>query len=280
MNPQTLNDYFDKLLPPTIALLVTAFISVVIGIYLEKFKVRLVQLKYRLFFNALGTTIQNEFWGNIEVRYMGRQTNHLSFITIDLTNDSNVDLENVNVDIWVDQESQILGHNGFYSESGNMILLEQEYYNQLQQVIQRNKDDSEQAAIDPNHVKPNQLTNETSWILSNKKFRLPIFNRHTSIQLNLLTENFKGKVPQVRVSVLHKSVKLVTQDDKSAEEKKLGINMIIWGLVFFVAGSWFVHNSYPQSTAPIIILVILGVLYLVFGLLIYRLIKFIKYLLA
>ena len=269
----------EKLIPPTIALLITAFISVIIGIYLEKFKARLVQLKYRLFFNPLGTTIQNEFWGNIEVHYKGRQTNHLSFVTVDLSNDSNIDLENVNVDAWVDQDSQILGHNGFYEESGNSILLEQGYYAYFMQVIHRNQNDLE-AQIDPDHITPTQLTNEINWVLTNKKFHLPIFNRHTSIRLNLLTENFKGKEPLVRISVLHKSVKLVTQADKSAEDKKLGINMIIWGLLIFILGTWLVQKRYSDSTTPLIIVGILGVLYLVFGLLVYKLIKFIKYLLA
>jgi len=280
MDPQSINEYLEKLLPPTIALLITALISVVIGIYLEKFKARLVFLKYRLFFNALGTTIQNEFWGNIQVSYMGRQTNHLSFVTVEMSNDSNNDLENVNIDLWVDQDSQFLGHNGFYDEGGNSILLEQKYYAYYTQVLQRNDDDLELRAINPDHITPIQLSNEINWILTNKKFHLPIFNRHTSIRINLLTENFKGKTPQVRVSVLHKSVKLVTQKDKSEEEKRLGINMIIWGLLAFIFGTWIVQRHYSDATIPIIIVGVIGVLYLVFGLLVYRLIKFVKYLLA
>ena len=216
IDTQTLNENLEKLIPPTIALLITALLSVFIGIYLEKFKARMVQLKYRLFFNPLGTTIQNEFWGNIEVRYKGRQSSHLSFVTVDMSNDSNIDLENVNVDIWVDQDSKILGHNGFYDESGNSILLEHGYYTYFMQVNQRNEEDLQMAQIDTDHITPNQLTNEINWTHTNKKFHLPIFNRHTSIRLNLLTENFKGKTPQLRVSVLHKSVKLVTEQENES----------------------------------------------------------------
>jgi hypothetical protein len=280
MDPQSINEYLEKLIPPTIALIITALISVVIGIYLEKFKARLVLLKYRLFFNALGTTIQNEFWGNIEVLYMGRHTNHLSFITVEMSNDSNRDLENVNIDVWVDQDSQFLGHNGFYDEGGNSILLEQGYYTYFTQVNQRYQEDLKLREADPEHVTPTQLANEINWVLTNKKFHLPIFNRHTSIKINLLTENFKGVTPQLRVSVLHRSVKLVTQKDKAEEDKRLGINMIIWGLLAFIIGTWIVQKQYSGATTPIVIVGILGVLYLFFGLLVYRLIKFIKYLLA
>ncbi len=276
MDPQTINEYLEKFIPSTMSLLITALISVIIGLYLEKFKSRLVFLKYRLLFNSLGTTIQNEFWGNIEVHYRGRKTNHLSFVTIELTNDSNVDLENVNIDTWVDTDSQMLGHDGYYDETGNVILLEQGYYNYYTQVIQRNQEDIEYRNANPDHITPLQLTNEIKWILSNKKFNLPIFNRHTSIRINLLIENFKGEVPDVKVSVLHKSVKLITQRDKAEEEKRLGINMIIWGLIVFIASCIIVQRFYLNSTAPIIIVGIIGSIQLLIGLIIYRLIQLIK----
>ncbi|MCE7058145.1 hypothetical protein LZF95_25910 [Algoriphagus sp. AGSA1] len=280
MDPHTINEYLEKMMPPTIALLITALISVIIGLYLEKFRARLVFLKYKLLFNSLGTTIQNEFWGNIEVSYRGRQTNHLSFVTVEMTNDSNVDLENVNIDVWVDADSQMLGHDGYYNESGNIILLEQGYYNYYTQIIQRNQEDMDSRNADPAHVTPLQLTNEINWILTNKKFHLPIFNRHTSIRINLLTENFKGQTPQIKVSVLHKSVKLITQRDKAEEDKRLGINMIVWGLIVFIVASFAIQRFYIDATIPIIIIGIIGVLQLFIGLLIYRLIRFIKQMLS
>lgn len=233
-----------------------------------------------MLFNSLGTTIKNEFWGNIEVRYMGRETKHLSFVTIEMSNDSNVDLENVNIDIWVDQESQLLGHEGFYNESGNSILLEGNYYEFYTQVLQRNQQDTESREKNSSHITPSQLSNDINWITTNKKFHLPIFNRHTSIKLNLLTENFKGETPKVNVSVLHRSVKLVTQRDKAEEEKRLGINMIVWGLVAFIFGAFIVQRQYPNSTIPIVIVGIAGILYLFFGLLIYRLIQLVRNLLT
>ncbi|SJN48212.1 hypothetical protein FM107_16805 [Sphingobacterium sp. JB170] len=45
MDPQTINEYLEKFIPSTMALLITALISVIIGLYLEKFKSRLVFLK-------------------------------------------------------------------------------------------------------------------------------------------------------------------------------------------------------------------------------------------
>lgn len=280
MEPQTLNEYFEVFFPPTVALLITAFISVFIGLYLEKFKTRLVFLKYKLYFNALGTTIQNEFWGNIEVLYKGRQTNHLNFVTIEISNESNVDLENVNIDVWVDQESQILGHDANYIENGNIILLENNYYALYSDVLRKNQQDIEEKEKNKNHITPTQLINEVNWILTNKKFHLPILNRRNSIRINLLIENFKGEIPNVKVSVLHKSVKLVTQRDKAEEEKRLGINMIVWGLLIFWISAWFIHQNQLGSTASIILTVIIGSIQLLIGLVIYRVINLIRNILS
>jgi len=280
MDVPTINEYLEKLLPPTIALIFTSIIGLVIGIYLEKFKVRLVYLKYKLFFNSLGTTVQNEFWGDIEVVYRGRNANHLNFVTAEIYNDSNIDLQNVNVDIWVDGKSLILGHEALYNEAGNAIYLEQSYYDLYSQVLQRNQDDMIAKEQNPEHVTPIQLTNEVSWVLTNKKFHLPILNRHTSIKVNLLLENFNGQIPQVRLSILHKSVKLVTQRDKAEQEKRLGINMILWGLIFYILISLFVLKQFPESSVPIILIGIAGVLYLVVGFFIYRIIKYIKRILS
>lgn len=270
----------EKLLPPTIALLITGIISLIIGIYLEKFKSRLTLLKYKLFFHPLATATQHSYWGNIAVYYNNRQTNHLSFVTVDISNDSNTDLENVNIDIWVDPNSQILGQSGFYEQTGNAILLEQQHFNYFQQVIQRYEHDEQLKQNNPDHVRPNQLQNEINWILTNKRFHLPTFNRHTSVRLNILTENFQGQQPETRVSVLHKSVKLLEKEEKEQEDKKRGIGMIIWGLLAFIFGFFLIQRNYKDATTPLIMVGILAVLYLFIGLIIYKSIRFIKYLLA
>lgn len=276
METYTPNEFFHQFFPPTLTLFLTAIISVIIGLYLEKFKSRLVFLKYKIIYNSLGTTIQNEFWGNIEVHYGGNKTNHLNFVSIHLINESNTDLENVNVDIMLDFNNQILGHHGIYDESRNVILLEQNYYNYFIDVSQRYQQESEKITLNSDYIIPVQLTNEIKWVLSNKKFNLPVFNRRTSIQIDLLIENFNGEQPEINLSVLHKSVKLINQRDKTEEEKRMGISMIVWGLLIFIVSCIIVGIFNKDSITPIIIIGIFGVLQLFFGLMIYLIIKFIK----
>lgn len=280
MDEQTAFEYMEKFIPPTLALLITALISLIIGLYLERFKTRLVFLKYRLLFQPLATSTQNDYWGNIEVLYNGQPTKHLNFITIEIKNDSNVDLQNVDVEIWVDTNSQILGHSGNYVESGNAIYLEQAYYSHFNSVIESHKQDTIQKHNDPQHITPKELIDQIRWIFSNKKFILPVLNRHDSIRLNLLVENFQGQVPEATVSVLHQSVKLLKEQEQAEKDKKLGIGMIIWGIIIFIMSVVIVARFFTTAMTPLIIVGIIGSFYLLIGLIIHKVIEFIKYLLS
>jgi hypothetical protein len=118
----------EKIIPPTITLLITTSISILVGVYLEKFKSKLIFLKYTISFSQLGTSIQDSYWGNIEVTYNGTLTKYLNFVTITLINDSSNDVpKDIYLDIWVNPQAQILGFSGNYNEIGNAISLETNY---------------------------------------------------------------------------------------------------------------------------------------------------------
>lgn len=280
MEPEIHTNFLDKILPATISLIVTGLASIVIGIYLEKFRNKLTILKYSISFQPLATSTQNDYWGDIEVYHNNRQINHLSFVTIKLENDTNIDLQNLNVDTWCDSDSQFLAQSGVYDQGRNAILLEQNYYNYFTDVLHRNQLDIEQRNQNPEHLTPQQLTNEINWIMTNKKFHLPVLNRHSSITINLLVENFKGLTPQVTVNILHKSLKLIKSVDKDTELKKTLGYVLSFGLIIFIAGFIGLLKLYPLSTIPIVLSGILGVLNSLIGFGLYHLMKFIKRLLA
>ena len=270
----------SKFIPATVSLIVTGLASLTIGIYLEKFRNKQTFLKYKIFSQPLATTSQNDYWGNIIVSHNNRVVNHLSFVTIEVKNDSSHDIENLNIDIWVDNQSQILGVSGFYNESKNSILLEQGYYNYYTDVLERNLIDANQAKENPNHITSSQLTNEIQFVSSNKKFHLPVFNRHTSITIHLLAENFKGLDPLVFVSILHKSTKLILEVDKEFENKRTTTWMISIGIIVFIAGFFLLLNQYTNATTPLILCAILGLTYSLIGLAIYKIGRYIKRLLS
>lgn len=273
---ENLTEFLKDIAPTTISLIITGIISLSIGIYLEKFKNRLTFIKYNFLFQPLATSNQNEFWGNIEVYYNGLKTNHLNFITIILYNDSNKDFQDIFIDVWVDKDSFIKGQNGFYVDTGKQILLEQNHYNRLVDVLNRNKEDIEKKNQDPNYSTPIQLQNDIAYFQTNSKFYLPVFNRKSEIRFNILAENNNGQQPNIGIDIKHKGLKLIKENDKYDEERKLGVGMIVYGTIIYIITAVILAINFSNSLKPLIVLGIIGVLNLVIGLFIYRLIQFIK----
>lgn len=271
-----MTEFLQDIAPTTISLTVTGLISLAIGIYLEKFKNRLTFIKYNILFQPLATSNQNEYWGNIEVYYNGQKTNHLNYMTITLENDSNKDYQDIFIDIWVDKNSFIKGQNGFYVDSGKVILLESNHYKRLTEVVEQNRQDIAKQKTDPNHLTPVSLQNDIEYFQTNAKFYLPVFNRKSEIKFNILAENNNAQQPNIGVDIKHKGLKLIKENDKYDEDKKLGLGMITYGLIIFVLTTLVLSYYFPESIKPLVILGIVGLLNLIFGLFIYRLFQFIK----
>lgn len=271
-----MTEFLQDIAPTTISLVITGLVSLAIGIYLEKFKNRLTFIKYNILYQPLATANQNEYWGNIEVFYNGLKTNHLNFMTITLENDSNKDYQDIYIDVQVDKNSFIKGQTGFYTDSGKKILLENNHYNRLVETVEQNKLDIEQRKEDPNHSTPVNLQNDIDYFQTNSKFYLPVFNRKSEIKFNILAENDNAQQPIIGVDIKHKGLKLIKENDKYEEDKKMGIGMIIYGLIIFISTTIILSYYFPESRTPIIILGIVGFLNLLFGLFIYRLFQLIK----
>jgi len=273
---ENVTEFLKEIAPTTISLIFTGLVSLAIGIYLEKFINRLTFIKYNFLFQPLATSNQNEYWGNIEVYYNGLKTNHLNFITAVLNNDSNTDFQDIFLDIWVDKDSFIKGQNGYYVDSGKTIPLEQNHYDRLVEVVNRNREDIEQRNQDPNYTTPIQLQNDIEYFQTNSKFYLPVFNRDSEIRFNILAENNNGKQPIIGIDIKHKGLKLIRENEKYDEEKKLGVGMLIYGTIIFIMTAVFLSINFLNALKPLLILGIVGVLNLVLGLFVYRLIQFIK----
>lgn len=261
--------------PPWLITIIAAALAFLTGLLLERFKNRIVRLKFKKNVFQLATAIQNNFWGNIEVLYNNRKTNHLSLITVEVRNDSNTDLEEVKIDFWVDNTSQMLAHQANYVESGNSILLEDNYLQEFTNVLQLNTEDLILKKANPDH-KTTGLTQRLNWVLANKSFNLPVFNRDTSVKFQILVENFQAQIPNLTVSVLHKSCKLVEEENEieltKTKNKYIGI---IWILLAFVA-TFTIYLKFQNNPYAIIWAGISTLLSLYVALATYHFIKLIK----
>lgn len=239
--------------------ILVAVIGIIGGILIEKFKTRVSIIKFTETFFPLGWTTNNNLWGDIVVTHNGRTTNHISSVTYELRNVSNRDLKDVNVEVWVSNSNQILGNSGNYVESGHAISLEQNFQAQFDEVLAANLADVQARERNPQHITPQALLQSIDWVLQNRRFILPVFNRNTSIKINLLVENFEGKAINPRLSILHPSTKLVPQIDRETENKKRGINgMVIGGMIFLLVIAFMIYK-YQTLYLQLIILGVIGV---------------------
>jgi hypothetical protein len=212
-------------LSPWIIPIITAILGFVSAFTIERYKNRLIVLRFRKNLFQLATSTQHKLWGNIEVSYNNRKTNHLSLITYEIRNDSKIDLENVNVDFWVDDNSQILAYQSNYLETGNSISLESQYTALLQKVID---------AYNANpQINTSEYLSNSQYVFTNKKFILPVYNRGTSTKFQLLVENFQGRIPEITISILHKGCLLVSEEEEALKTQKKNKELGVTWLIFF-----------------------------------------------
>lgn len=276
MNTQPDSDFLGQFIPTVASLIVTGLISVIIGVYLEKFKNRLSIIKYDILNQPIATSSRSAYWGDIKVSHNSREIKHLSVLTFQIENTSNQDLDKVNVDLSVDVNSQILGQSGFYNNTNTAILLENDHYNYFNNVLQRNQQDMKEQEHNPEHITPPQLTNEISWILKNKKFHMPVFNRKDFATFNLLVENFDGNIPLGFINIVHKSLRLVKKEDTSHETNRTLVYMLVFGLIIYGICYYFLFKEYNMSKIPLILTLILGLVYSLLGLGVYKFIQIIR----
>jgi len=267
----------EKIIPPTITLLVTTSISILVGVYLEKFKSKLIFLKYTMSFSQLGTSIQDSYWGNIEVTYNGIVTKYLNFVTITLINDSSNDVQkDLYLDIWVNPQAQILGFSGNYNEIGNAISLEANYQARFNIASQALSDLNTKKLTDPTLVMSNELKQEIEWVMKNRRVHLPIFNRNSSANINLLVESLDGTMPNVYPSILQTSVTLIKQEDSEIQKKAKTFQINIYSAIVYIIGLVLIFISYPESKIIISLTVLIGCIAFFVARLLYLFLKFLK----
>ncbi|QES93102.1 hypothetical protein F0358_10490 [Empedobacter brevis] len=268
-----LHKFIENIIPITISLTVTGVISLFIGVYLEKFKNKLTYVKYKINYQPLATSNYNSSWGDIEVLFNGKSTFHLNFVTINVINDSNKDFQNLYLDLWVDENSSINGHNAYYDESRKSILLENSHYSGLVNTLEKAKLYSEK---NDNSNYPQDLLDLMKYYQKNQKYFLPILNRKTSITINVLVSNNDNGLPVLNVDIKHLGLKLIEAEDEYEKQNKEGRMYVYYGLGIFVFTVITLLIAYTESYEPILILGFVGFLYIIFGVILYRFVQLVK----
>ncbi|OOQ57393.1 hypothetical protein BC343_14940 [Mucilaginibacter pedocola] len=224
---------------------------------IERFKNRTLNLTYTTTYQTLGSEIKSDYWGNINVSHNGRDLKHLSFVTLIIKNTTRSDAQvPLNLDVWVDNSNQFLGHDGHY-EAGNAIRHEDNFEKEFNKTLKELDEDLKLREFE-GHVTPDDLNRRIRYFLLNRKLSLPVLNRKSSVTINFLIENFEGKTPKLNFSILQKGVKLIPEADEAKIEqvKKNAVGLLC--LALYAIGLIWVYKQYHDKHDAITWTVIVG----------------------
>lgn len=274
-------EFLKAFIPTTISLIVTGLASLIIGVYLEKFKGRITVLSRKITSQAIAYSSQDEYWGHIKVLYNDNEAKNLNLFTVEIKNESSRDISDVIVDLKVDDTSMVLASNAYLNESDTTLLLTNEYFQYYLEVMKRNDEESKQIKLGKIKVteKDPNLAREVTYITTLKKFVIPVLNRGKKATFNILVENFKGIYPAVSADVVQRGIKLNDFEDEGEKNKRLMLYSLGIGLIIFAIAFTAILRAYPSSTTAIIWTGLFGLTYSLIGMIFYFLGRYIKRLL-
>ena len=245
-------------------------ISVTSYFILEKFKNRLSSFVYSIEYSSVGTTLNDNVFGEIVVTHEGREIKHLNFVTLRIENDSNTDFENVKLTCWVDPKSQFLGWSGNYDDTRIHIKHHEDFIKKTEMFFEKYDKLSEE------QKDAGEMDEGLKDFFKNKEFLLPVFNRGSSITMQFLVENFDGKRPVLQCPISHKSVKMIEAEDQDVIEKRLGKNMFIYGYIILAIAIALLFLSSRYTISRLIAFSFISVAYVWLGLLIHHFITYLR----
>jgi hypothetical protein len=254
--------------------LIASLITLIVYIVLEKFKNRGALFSFSKKFNSVGTSINDSFHGDIKVFYDTRIVKHLNFVTLNITNESNSDFENVVVKCWVDVNSQFLSFNAFHDNYRTNIKLEESFIEERNRKLDEINEYNDQKQ--EGDTEPQTITNNYNFIFKNLEWSVPVWNRKDSVTFNFLIENFNGEIPLLMHPIEKKGIKMAEIESIDRKNNRLGKWMIIWGHLVYIICALGVLLSISADRTNLIIFLILGGLSLWIGLFLYKIFEYIR----
>ncbi|NDK57176.1 hypothetical protein [Pontibacter fetidus] len=274
-------EIIKSVLPAIIGFIFTGLASVIIGVYLEKFKNKITVLKRKISSQPIAFSTQDDHWGHIKVIYNNDyEAKNLNLFTVEIFNQSSKDITNIVVDLNVDNGSVILANNGVLDENNALLLLTNEFFNYQTDVNTRYHQELERISKGEIDAVTKQLQRDVDFVTRLRRYHVPVLNRESSATFNLLVENYKGEYPEVTASITHASIRVKDYVEPDEEQKRTLIYSIVLGSVFFVSALTMIFKTYPSSSTPIILTAIAGVSFALVGFTLYKIAAYFKKILS
>jgi len=152
----------------------------------DKFKKRIVCIRYTVWHQYLGASVDDPRFGSLKLLYNDNPIKSLYMSNIYLANESEQDLSGLEINIICDQGSAILISYGKNRESLKELTFAEKYNTVLLE------------------KKPENM----AYIFGRRDYIVPVLNRGGKVDFSLLITNFKGLQPVLTVRCDHPGVKI------------------------------------------------------------------------
>lgn len=170
--------------------IILSLITFVSGIFIkgiwDKFKKRIICLRYTVWHQYLGASVDDTRFGSLKLLYNNTPLKSLYMSNVKLINESEKDLSALEVNIVCDQGSAILVSYGKNRASLKELKFTDEY----------------------NKVLLNQNPDNMGHIFERRDYKIPVLNRGGKVDFSLLTTNLKGLQPRLSVSCDYPGAKM------------------------------------------------------------------------
>ncbi len=262
------SETLTKLIPPTVSLIVTSIFGLFIGVLIEKFKNRYRTITYSIFSQKVKPSLSENLGGHLKINLGDREIDTLKVVTVEIENKSSVDIEDVVVKFTLEQGALFQGNEGFLQNNFAWLYWDLKFTDIYNQTLQENNSAPVDKKTGFKEIN-DHLQAKIDFVLSNRSYFIPVFNRKEKAIFNFLIEDsHDGSEIIIFPSIVHKSVNFTedNMDEKKAQKNLwmgIGIGLFIVSCIFSI----MVYNN-PEQKSLIIWSGIIGVSYSILGVLV------------
>jgi hypothetical protein len=262
------NETILKLIPPTITLIVTSIFGLIVGVLVEKFKNRYRTISYTIFSQKVKPSLSENLGGHLKISLGDREIDTLKAVTIEVENKSSIDIENINIKFVLSRNAWFQGNEGYLQNNFSWLYWTPDFNRYYQKVLDDNNNVEVNQETGLREI-PDELQRRIDYVLSNRDYSIPVFNRKERAVFNFLIEDpIDGSKGTITPSILHKSVNFVeNEDDYKKDQRDLWIGIGI-GLAFVSVIIAIICYYNPDNTKLIIWSAVVGFSYSIVGYLI------------
>lgn len=236
--------------------IISGLVGLVVGRILERYKNRIVYLRQNSWMQHLALSGQIP-GATIQILYNGSPSNSLYNGYLELTNNSNQDIEDFTVHLSVNESAAIYQNSGTLYEDAisKVLLLDKEFHAQsfefLNECFSKDRKETEIEEIDLQRRKVHFVTN--------KIYHIPVLNRKATIAFSFLIDCPTGTPDMLATIGNKKGIKIVPEITDKYRNRANLIQISIISCVLYFASLFPIINYSPSISWAIWINVVSGI---------------------